>query len=354
MSDAVLDAIRMLIQEDVGNRGLRNDPQANLITACAADLGAACASLARTPNAAVAVVTGFFIPHAQPPCGETDGPLGALFLARALTPLGMKVVLATDEFCIPALQAGLAAAGLRKQATLVALPNVQATPTLSSADYWQYFTERAGPVTHLVALERSGPSHTPESLRAQPATAEETVRQFAWEVPAEHHDRCHTMKGRDITASMSPAHLLFEAAGRQSPPVTTIGIGDGGNEIGMGKVPWEVIRRNIPNGGMVACRVLTDHLIVCGVSNWGAYGLAAGVLALSGVGRIANPSYGFDPALFDSERERELLQVMVERGPLVDGVTGQPTVSVDGLEFERYVEPLRRLGTLLEGRSGKR
>jgi hypothetical protein len=149
------------------------------------------------------------------------------------------------------------------------------------------------------------------------------------------------MKGRDITASMSPAHLLFEAAARQSPPVTTIGIGDGGNEIGMGKIPWEIIRRNISNGCVVACRVPTDHLIVCGISNWGAYGLAAGVLALSG-----GP---FDRALFDAERERELLQVMVERGPLVDGVTGQPTVSVDGLEFDRYVEPLRRLGTLLGG-----
>jgi len=196
-------------------------------------------------------------------------------------------------------------------------------------------------MTQLIALERSGPSHTPESLQLQPGTTEETVRQFTWEVPGEHHDRCHTMKGRDITASMSQAHLLFEAAARQSPPVTTIGIGDGGNEIGMGKIPWDIIRRNISNGGMVACRVPTDHLIVCGISNWGAYGLAAGVLALSG-----GP---FDPALFDAERERELLQVMVERGPLVDGVTGEPTVSVDGLEFDRYVEPLRRLGTLLGG-----
>ena len=41
-----------------------------------------------------------------------------------------------------------------------------------------------------------------------------------------------------------------------------------------------------------------------------------------------------DPGLFDPERERELLEVMVERGPLVDGVTGQTTVSVDGLAFD--------------------
>jgi hypothetical protein len=43
------------------------------------------------------------------------------------------------------------------------------------------------------------------------------------------------------------------------------------------------------------------------------------------------------------DRERELLRVMVEAGPLVDGVTGEPTVTVDGLTFERYAQVLRRL-----------
>jgi hypothetical protein len=145
------------------------------------------------------------------------------------------------------------------------------------------------------------------------------------------------MKGRDITSHMSPAHDLFEEAPR-AIPITTIGIGDGGNEIGMGKIAWEIVRRNITGGGSVACRVPADFLVVCGVSNWGAYGLAAGVCALRGV----KP----DPALFNPERERELLRVMVENGPLVDGVTGQPSLTVDGLSFERYAEPLPRLGTL--------
>jgi hypothetical protein len=92
---------------------------------------------------------------------------------------------------------------------------------------------------------------------------------------------------------------------------TTIGIGDGGNEIGMGKLPWETIRRNVPQGGLVACRVPTDYLIVCGVSNWGAYALGAGVRRL----RSAPP----DPALFDPERERDGLGLsgIAERARLV-------------------------------------
>ena len=86
---------------------------------------------------------------------------------------------------------------------------------------------------------------------------------------------------------------------------------------------------------MIACRVPTDYLIVCGVSNWGAYALAAGVALLRGA--------KLDPAVFDAEKERELLRIMVEQGPLVDGVTAQPTVTVDGLSFEEYVKPLRRM-----------
>jgi hypothetical protein len=335
MKDDVLDTMCDLIQEDVGRRGLRTDPVENLVTVCAGDFRAACRSVAAAPQAALAVVTGFLIPHAEPPAGETDGPLGALFLARALVPLGIRVALVTDGFCTPALEAGLKACGLGELVPLITLP--------PAGQPWEVYLERGWqggflarfPLTHLVALERVGPSHTPRSLAAQPGSSPADVEQFLREVPPEHHDHCHTMRGRDITAGMSPAHLLFEDRG---PRVTTIGIGDGGNEIGMGKVPWAVIRRNVPGGGLVACRVPADHLIVCGVSNWGAYGLAAGVRLLRG-----QPP---DPELFDVGRERELLRVMVEHGPLVDGMSGKPALTVDGLPFERYAEPLRRLAEL--------
>jgi hypothetical protein len=321
MTDAVLMRIRDVIQEDVGGRGLRTDPASNLITACPSDFAAACRSLAETPNAAVAVVTGFLIPHAEPPAAETDGPLGALFLARALVPLGIRVALVTDPFCRQALNAGLAACDLQAR-----------VPVLD----WTDGSLRDG-FTHLLALERVGPTHTVESLRAQSGSTPATVAAFEKEVLPQDRGRCFTMKGRDVTDTMSPVHRLFDDAARR-PGVTTIGIGDGGNEIGMGKVPWDVIRRNIPRGGRIACRVPADYLIVAGVSNWGAYGLAAGVRLLRG--------RRDDADLFDVTRERVLLEVMVERGPLVDGVSGRPSVSVDGLPFERYAEPLRWLGAV--------
>ncbi len=322
---AYLDAVEALMQEDVNNRGLRTDPAANLITATAGDFAAACRHIAETPQPAVAVVTGFLIAHAQPPAGETDGPLGALFLARAWAPLGIKVVLVTDPLCYRALELGLAVSGLRKAVPLVALPTPEQAGSLSVADYWQWFADRAGALTHLIALERVGPSHTSQS---EPSQA------FLDEVPAEHHDRCHSMRGLDLTAQMSPAHRLFEVAPQEK--ITTVGIGDGGNEIGMGKIPWDVIRRNIPRGGLVACRVPTDYLIVSGISNWGAYALAAGVAHLRGQPLSAE--------MFDPYREGELLQTLVERGGLVDGVTGFPEAVVDGLSWVRYGEVMRRMG----------
>jgi D-glutamate cyclase len=107
MTDGPLVAIRDIIQEDVGQRGLATDPHSNLLTAYPDDFARACRSLAETPAARVAIVTGFYIPHGNPPGGETDGPLGAVFLARALVPLGVDVTLITDTFCTAALHAGL-------------------------------------------------------------------------------------------------------------------------------------------------------------------------------------------------------------------------------------------------------
>src|SRR5207249_4738871 len=153
--------------------------------------------------------TGFFIPTAQPPAGETDGPLGALFLARALIPLGIRVILVTDAFCERALQAGLSACGLIQVVPLLTLPPAK-NPWLVLL---RFDTKAPNPnvlgLTHLLALERVGPSHTAASLRAQPGSTSAAVEQFVREVPSEHHDRCHTMRGRDITADMNPAHILF-------------------------------------------------------------------------------------------------------------------------------------------------
>ncbi len=312
MSDAVLQEIRDLIQVDVNRRGLATDPDANLINACPDDFAAACRSIAETPKPSLCVVTGFYIADAEPPAAETDGPLGALFLVRALTPLGVRVAIKTDGYCKRALRAGLDACALGREVHLDTLPGPAHPWEVFLKLDLRHFREHVS-LTHLIALERVGPGRD---------------------------GRCYSMRGRDITDNTPPAQLWFDPESRGfGGDVSTIGIGDGGNEIGMGKIAHDVIARNVPNGDLIACRVPTDYLIVSGVSNWGAYALAAGVALLRGA-KLA-------PDLFDVERERELLRIMVEKGPLVDGVTGKPAVSVDGLAFDEYVRPLRQIKELL-------
>jgi hypothetical protein len=126
--DERLDALRDLIQQDVGNRGLRADPNDNLITGTADDFAAACRSIAEAPSPAVCVVTGFYIPHATPPACETDGPLGAVFLARAFSALHIPVLLLADASMGTALEAGLDAAGVGAETSGVATAYIGAPP----------------------------------------------------------------------------------------------------------------------------------------------------------------------------------------------------------------------------------
>ena len=305
--DERLRAIRDAIQIDVGNRGLARDPADNLFTACPNDFANACRSIAEHPAPRVGIITGFMIPTVDPPTGETDGPPGAIFLARALTRIGVPCVLLSDNAGHDALRAGLEFLSLTPSIALPDLPM-----DLHPSDVLR----GAGPLTHLIALERSGPSYDFDSI------------------PPDHRGRNHTMRGRDITHLTAPAHRLFEGP----RDYVTIGIGDGGNEIGMGKVAYSTICKNIPNGELTACRVATDHVIVAGVSNWGAWALAAGVMLMKGA---------VEANLFDPDRELRLLEHLVEHGPLVDGVTEQRTATVDGLAFQEYVKPLMRIGEIV-------
>ncbi len=335
-----LDDLYEVVRQDVGNRGLERELGRNLVTETTGDFAAACRSILADPNAQVLVVTGFFIPTSTPPAFETDGPLGAVFLARAFIRAGIRVAIASERECLPALRAGLKSLPEEFEIPLVALP---ASESESSAEiYVREMYRQLGTFTptHVLAIERVGPNHTLDSLRRQRPSADGTEwneHDFLREVPPERHDRCHTMRGIDVTSRMSSAHWLMEEARKQG--LVTLGIGDGGNEIGMGKIPWEVIRRNIHGGGLIACRVPCDFLVVVGVSNWGAYALVAGLARLR-----PNPALR---DLFDPDHEQRILQAMVHAGPLVDGVVGRPQPTVDGLDWPTYASVLHRLREMI-------
>ena len=53
-------------------------------------------------------------------------------------------------------------------------------------------------------------------------------------------------------------------------------MGDGGNEVGMGKVQ-SLVQQHIPNGDSISANTTCDHLIVSDTSNFGAYAIIASI-----------------------------------------------------------------------------
>lgn len=308
-------ALEGIIGVDAGGRGLARHAD-NLLTRSRGNLEAAAVMLASAGPVRPLIVTGFPILSADPPgTGETDGPPGALALARAAIAAGGRAVLAAEGTSARALSVAVDHLRLKGSVEVVDLAG------LPHGDLPAAMARRAGAFTHLIAVERVGPTHTEATFRQWAGDAAAALLpEYLEAAPEPVRDRCLSMRGLDVSAHVRPAHLLFEGAA-----IPTIGIGDGGNEIGMGAIGWDVIHRNIPHGGRIACRVPARHVIVAGVSNWGAWALAGLWRKLSG----ASPLPG-------AAEELALLELMGREGPLVDGVTGRRLATVDGLAWYHH------------------
>ncbi len=270
------------------------------------NLLAAARSIAEHPSPHIALITGFFIPHGTPPAAETDGPVGCAHLAAGLWRVGIPIRLVADSLCLNAVKQAAFAAGVPETVPLDVL-SVDAvsnrSPAIASI---QHRWATAGPpVSHAIAIECPGPG------------ADGVVR---------------NMRGHDVSTCTAPMETLL--CDRQR---TTIGIGDGGNELGMGKLSQDLIAQNIQLGNRIACTVPCDHLIVAGVSNWGAVGLLA-ALALLRPDWTAALLAGLTTAM-----DRQILTQVVEQGPAIDGVTGKQTLSVDNLSWEAHAAVLDQI-----------
>jgi hypothetical protein len=290
----LVDRIEGLIQEDVGrNLG-------PLFAAARGGLATAAAALARSRPGPIGLITGFYVPGGAPPAAETDGPVGAALLARGFTEIGLACRLATDEPCRSACATALSAAG----AGAVPVDNVAVGAPLDDiVEAWR----QAG-VAAAISIERCGKS------------ADGTSR---------------NMRGEDISGYTAPFDRLFSAG-----PWSTIAIGDGGNEIGMGALPRVLIAAHVALGEVIACVTPAQHLIVAGVSNWGAYGLLGALAVLRADWRAQLL------ACLDETLDRRILETMIAKGPAVDGVSRLPALSVDNLPIAVHHEKLRRIRAL--------
>lgn len=328
-SASILQEFERLIRSDPARRGLMSaEPPFSLL--CQGHLSGAAHELADKCERA-AIVTGFFVPHATPAAAETDGPPGAVLLAAVLLASGIDTVVVTDENCHSAVAATARASGYPASRVLAA-------PLIAAAWIEDWLREAAcDGLTHLISVERVGPSHSQDSLmqqvRPRPRALQPLVDDFRARVPSDCWNRCHNMRGNIIDDHTGDLHLLFERLAHHCPRARTIGIGDGANEIGMGTIPWEELwpRLRGEHACRIPCRIAAHWNILAGTSNWGAYALAAAVALLRGQ----------TPLLEDwtSARHLAVLEHLVSQGPAVDGVTGRQNPTVDGLSFAAYIEP---------------
>lgn len=338
--EQIINQLEWLIQTDLAHRGIHQIPGKNLCTFTRGNLYRAIKFLAENPGCQVGIVTGFYIPTANPPAPENDGPPGALVIARGLNQLGYPVLLVTDHNCREPLQQGVDLfANQIKNTQFIEYP-LEINATISfERDFFQ---------THpglkcLISIERVGPCHTTASfLKNVKKDDEVNLEQFEKYGPAMLTGECLNMRAISVTGYTAPIHRLFEREHHTGNVIFTIGIGDGGNEIGMGSIPWQVIAKNILNrlGGKIACRIKSDATIVAGISNWGGYALMAGLyLYLDRVDDLKN--------LYDESTETKLIETYFQSKSAVDGTLGIPAMSVDGIEWKMHLKIIEFIQALI-------
>ena len=231
----------------------------------------------------VLLTTGFSVGPGMP---ETDGPPGTASLGRALRSLGAEVTYITDAAALPPLQAALGALG---EPTAIVTFHAAGDAALTAR---RLLAEHAP--THLISIERPGRTGTGDYL---------------------------SMRGESVRAWNAPLDTLFLEASRR---VITVGVGDGGNEIGMGALRARLARAG-PRIKKVASMVSARYPVVAGVSNWGAYGI---VVELSRLARR--------PLLHTGDEERRMIEACMKAGA-VDGITRKHEATVDALPVEAHV-----------------
>uniref|UniRef100_A0A6G1RUC9 D-glutamate cyclase, mitochondrial n=1 Tax=Hypotaenidia okinawae TaxID=2861861 RepID=A0A6G1RUC9_9GRUI len=303
-----IKTLETLIGIDPGDRGIIHlHRQDELLKAC----------LSISHARSVLITTGFPTHFTYELPEENDGPPGALAIAAILQALEKEVAIVTDQRAMnlnkniieEAVQLGI----LKRPIPLLSYQRESADSAL------MFLCENGNPrrprFDHLIAIERAGMAADGNYYNARKVNIKHLV---------------------------DPIDELFLAA-QTIPGVTTTGVGDGGNELGMGKVK-DAVKKHIKNGDVIACDVEADFTIVAGVSNWGGYAIACALYILSTCeihDRYLRKAVGFPQlskktawvsALPSVTKEEKLLKALVQLG-VRSGKTASLEMEVDGLPF---------------------
>ena len=197
----IISKMEEIVQRDEGKRGIRE-----IIPSSPELLNAAHAMIAAKN---IANITGFPCLLDYTPPTETDGPLGALAIAKSLVALGKKVRVLTDECNEEVLLACGLASGLHKYGDRFAM---ESFPPLDRFDFKdeERLNEIADSIDLVVAIERAGPNA---------------------------EGKYFTMRCRDMTSIVAPLDILIapseETLSSDNPQIKTKI-----NSIGIGKLKF--------------------------------------------------------------------------------------------------------------------
>jgi hypothetical protein len=259
--------------------------------------------LALKKGSRIAIVTGIVIDKHLPK-GEVDGPIGAAVLGRALAKLGHKVDLLMES------QMEDVAQGLIK--TLGYDGKVVLTDGRSADEVKGWANDYDAAVT----VEKLG--RNSQGLR-------------------------HSVNGMPLAKSGDYYIDDFIEAMNDKGKLT-IGIGDGGNEIGFGKMYADVQKVVLyakdcgcPCHGGIATTTATKHMIPAAVSNYGAYTVAA-ALALAAK----------DPDLMvDGAMVKKLIEGVIALGCLDGGTVDPKFIGDDLIPIAAVMRTVDQMGSVI-------
>lgn len=237
----------------------------------------------------VFITTGFYVLKGKAP--ETDGPPGAFALGSVLSRLGFVVVYVAARPISYIMNGYLRS--VSEDAYILDYPLIN--DSTENKRMAKYVLSTYKP-SLLISIERSSHNAAGQYLN---------------------------MHGDDVGSHTAHIDELF----LQGKP--SVGIGDGGNEIGMGNL-YSVIQAtdHLPNNpSVVGC----NHLVIASVSNWGAYGVAAALCVLTQ-----------ENLLCSAEQDLYCLQYLVNQG-VVEGISGERKMFVDGFDAQTNQQVLQRL-----------
>jgi hypothetical protein len=262
------------------------------------------ALLPRLAKSTVILVTGtgnpLWLPH-----GETDGPSGVAVLARVFAALGVRTCVLSEARFLPGIVAAMQAAGL----------------PLLTEDAWRQRNNGT------LALDfPTGPNAAEPFVDALFARLPDVSSVFFIEKPGPNAlGVFHNSSGKPKDSEwVAHAHLLAEAARERN--VLTVGVGDGGNEIGFGRIREQLADVH-PHGRDCGCpchgglldNTKVDFLLPASVSNWGGYAIAAAVA-------VATRRFTLMPPWEDVKRS---IAAPIASGAF-DGYSGMAVATVDG------------------------